>query len=386
MKLHEYQAKSILSGYGMTVPRSGVATTPQEARDVMRHLGSPAVIKAQVHAGGRGKGGGIKPVKTAEEAEDAAAAMLGTRLVTPQTGRTGAPVSMVMVEESLEIERELYVGIVVDATVRAPVVIASSAGGMEIEEIARDHPDLILREVVEPTVGFRAYQGRRLAAGMGLPANLANAIAEQIIRLYRAFIARDCSLAEINPMAITKSGQVVVMDAKMTMDDDAAFRQLDIPGLRDWSQEERLEAKAGQSGIAYVKLNGEVGCLVNGAGLAMASMDTIKEGGCEPANFLDVGGGAEPMRVAEAMGIILADRQVTSVLVNVFGGIARCDDIAEGIVRAMPERRRDLPIVVRFLGTNKEEGTRILQESGLNTYFVDSLAEATKTLREMRSS
>ena len=385
MKLHEYQAKSILASYGMPVPRGGVATTPQEARDVTRHVGTPAFVKAQVHAGGRGKGGGIKLIQSAEQAEDAAASMLGSRLVSPQTSLTGAPVSRVLVEECLDVEHELYLGIVIDAIAQAPVVIASKAGGMEIEEIALEHPDLILREVVQPTVGFRSYQGRRLAHAMELPSTLANPVADQIMRLYKAFVDKDCSLAEINPLVITKSGQVMVLDAKISIDDDAAFRQPDMPGLRDWTQEDLLEARAGQAGIAYVKLDGDVGCLVNGAGLAMATMDSIKVSGCSPANFLDVGGGAEPIRVAEAMGIILADPQVKRVLINVFGGIARCDDIAEGIVRAFSDSGKDLPLVVRFLGTNKDEGIRILKKDKPNTVFVDSISEATKALQEIAS-
>jgi succinyl-CoA synthetase beta subunit len=383
MKLHEYQAKSILASYGMPVPRSGVATTPQEARDVARHVGTPAFVKAQVHAGGRGKGGGIKLIESAEQAEDVAASMLGSRLISPQTSLTGAPISIVLVEESLDIEYELYLGIVIDAIAQAPVVIASKAGGMEIEEIALEHPGLILREVVQPTVGFRAYQGRRLAHAMGLPSNLANPVADQMMRLYKAFVDKDCSLVEINPLVITKSGQVMVLDAKMTIDDDAAFRQPDMPSLRDWTQEDILEAKAGQAGLAYVKLDGDVGCLVNGAGLAMATMDAIKASGCFPANFLDVGGGAEPIRVAEAMGIILADPQVKKVLINVFGGIARCDDIAEGIVRSYLDSGKELPLVVRFLGTNKDEGIRILKEAKPDTIFVDYISEATKVLQDI---
>ena len=382
MKLHEYQAKSILAGYGMTVPRSGVATTPLEARGVMSRVGSPAVVKAQVQAGGRGKGGGIKPVKTAEEAEDAAAAMLGTRLVTPQTGHDGAPVNRVMVEESLEIERELYVGIVVDAAARAPVVIASSAGGMEIEEIARDHPELILREVVEPMVGLRAYQGRRLAAGMGLPPALANTMADQMIRLYRAFIDRDCTLAEINPLALTEDGQLLALDAKLDFEDDALSRHADVQSLRDTEQEEPLELEASKFDISYVKLDGDVGCMVNGAGLAMATMDSITMAEAMPANFLDVGGGASEEQVAQAFRLLLSDPQVKRILVNVFGGILRCDVAARGIVAAAEEAEDRVPIVVRMLGTNADEGKEILAQSNLGVTLVNDLNEAADAIRQ----
>jgi len=381
MKLHEYQAKAIFSEYGIVVPQGGVAATPQEARDVAQRLAGPCVVKAQVHAGGRGKAGGIRLVATPEEAKQAAAAMLGSRLVTAQTGPAGAPVNQVLIEETLDVEQELYLGIVIDGGAQAPVVIASRAGGMAIEEIAAEHPELILKEVVDPVVGLRAFQGRRLAAGMGLPASIGNSLAQQMIRLYEAFMAKDCSLAEINPLVITKDDRVVALDAKLNLDDDALFRHPDMAAMRDWSQEEPLEAQAGQAGIAYVKLDGDVACLVNGAGLAMATMDTIKAGGYQPANFLDVGGGANPDRVAQAMAIVLEDPQAVRILVNVFGGIARCDDIARGIVQAMPEARKGIPIVVRLLGTNLEEGKRILQESGLNTYFVDELTEAIGVLK-----
>lgn len=386
MKLHEYQAKALFSKYGMVVPRGGVAATPQEARDVAQGLAGPCVVKAQVHAGGRGKAGGIRLVATPREAERAAAAMLGTRLVTAQTGPAGAPVSQVLVEETLEVERELYLGIVVDGGAQAPVVLASRAGGMEIEEIAAEHPELILREVANPIVGLRAFQGRRLAIGMGLPVSMVNTLAQQVMRLYEAFMANDCSLAEINPLVITKDERIVALDAKLSLDDDALFRHPDLAALRDWSQDEPLEAKAGQAGISYVKLDGDMACLVNGAGLAMATMDIAKAGGHDPANFLDVGGGADPDRVAQAMAIVLEDPQVARILVNVFGGIARCDDIARGIVKAVPEERKGIPIVVRFLGTNLEEGKRILQESGLNTYFVDRLSEATEVLKRLAAS
>ena len=380
MKLHEYQAKALLSLYGMLMPRGGVASTPKDAWAVAERLSAPCVVKAQVYAGGRGKAGGIRLVNTPEEAEQAAADMLGTRLVTAQTGPEGAPVSRVLVEEALEVERELYLGIVIDGQVQAPVMIASRAGGVEIEQVAAKHPELLLRETIDPVVGLRSFQGRRLATGMGLPASMANSLAQQMIRMYEAFTAKDCSLVEVNPLVVTRDGRLVALDAKVTLDDDALFRQQDMAALRDWGQDSPLEAKAGQAGIAYVKLDGDVGCLVNGAGLAMATMDTINAGGHRPANFLDVGGGADPDRVATAMGIILDDPQVTRILVNVFGGIARCDDIAQGIVQAIPEARKGVPLVVRLLGTKVEDGKRILTEAGLNIRFVDSLREATEAL------
>jgi len=383
MKTHEYQAKALLSKYGISVPRGGEAATPQEAREVAQRLGGPCVVKAQVHAGGRGKAGGVRLVATPEEAEQAATVMLGTRLVTHQTGPAGAPVNRVLVEETLDVERELYLGIVIDGVAQAPVVIASRAGGMDIEEISAEHPELILKEAADPVIGFQAFQGRRLVAGMGLPASVAGPLSQQMIRLYEAFVDNDCSLVEINPMVITKDEHVVALDAKLILDDDALFRHQDISALRDWDQDEPLEAKAGQAGIAYVKLDGNVGCMVNGAGLAMGTMDTIKASGSQPANFLDVGGGANPDRVAQAMNIILDDPMVESVLVNIFGGIARCDDIARGIVQAVPDWRKDLPIIVRFLGTNMEEGNDILRNSGLNTHFVSELAEATQVLKDL---
>ena len=383
MKLHEYQAKALLSMYGMLVPRGGVAATAQEAGEVARRLDGRCVVKAQVHAGGRGKAGGIVMVEKPQDVERVAASMLGQRLVTLQTGPAGAPVDRVLVEEALEVERELYLAILVDAEAEAPAVVASRAGGVNIEDIAAESPELILKEVVDPVVGLQAFQGRRLAASMGLPATMARSLAEQMISMYEAFAAKDCSLAEVNPMVTTKDGRVIALDAKLSVDDDALFRHPDMGALRDWSQGDPLEAKAGQMGIAYVKLEGDVGCLVNGAGLAMATMDTIEAGGYRPANFLDVGGGADPQSVAQAMAVLLEDPQVTRVLVNVFGGIARCDDIARGIVQAVPETRREMPIVVRLMGTNLEEGKRILQTSNLQTFFVEGMAEAVEVLRSL---
>ncbi|MBI4311384.1 MAG: ADP-forming succinate--CoA ligase subunit beta [Chloroflexi bacterium] len=381
MKLHEYQAKALLSMYGMLVPRGGLAATPAEARQVAERLGRPCVVKAQVYAGGRGKAGGIRMVQTPEEAEAAAASLLGTRLVTPQTGPGGAPVHRVLVEETLEIERELYLGVLIDGGVESVVVIASRAGGVNIETVAQEHPELVLRQVVDPVVGFQGFQGRRLAVDMGLPALMARSLARQMVAMYEVFIAKDCSLVEINPLVITKDGRPVVLDAKISVDDDALFRHEDLAALRDWDQLDPLEAKAGRAGIAYVKLDGDVGCLMNGAGMAMATMDAIKAAGLEPANFLDVGGAGDAERVAKAMSILLEDPSVKRVLVNIFGGIARCDDIARGIIQAVSPGQRNVPFVVRLLGTNLEEGKALFRASGLNVRFADTLLEAIEALK-----
>ena len=386
MKLHEYQAKELLASYGVQVPQGGVASTPAEANQVAQRLGGTAVVKAQVHAGGRGKAGGIRLVSTAQEAEQAAAALLGTRLVTAQTDPDGVPVSRVLVEQTMEVEQELYLGILIDGSVGGPVVIASRAGGMEIEEIATESPELILRVAIDPVVGFQPFQSRYLSRVMGLSADAAKALTPQLTALYRLFMERDCSMVEVNPLVVTNDQQIMALDAKVTIEDDALYRQPQMAELRDLSQEGPLEATALEKGIAYVKLDGEVGCLVNGAGLAMATMDTVRAAGFDPANFLDVGGGADPERVAESVRLVLEDPSVKRILVNVFGGIARCDDIARGIVLAMPEERKEMPIIVRFLGTNKEEGKQVLQESGLNIHPIADLNEGIEVLRKLATS
>ena len=383
MKLHEYQAKELLASYSVQIPEGGVASTPAEANRVAQRLGGTCVVKAQVHAGGRGKAGGIRLVSTAQEAEQAAAALLGTRLVTAQTDPDGVPVGRVLVEQTMEVEQELYLGILIDGSAGSPVVIASRAGGMEIEEIATESPELILRVAIDPVVGFQPFQSRYLSRAMGLSADAAKALTPQLTALYRLFMERDCSMVEINPLVVTKEQRIVALDAKVTIDDSALFRQPEIAELRDLSQENRLEATALERGIAYVKLDGEVGCLVNGAGLAMATMDTVRAAGFDPANFLDVGGGADPERVAETVRLVLEDPSVKRILVNVFGGIARCDDIARGIVLAMPKERREMPILVRFLGTNKEEGKRVLQDSGLTIHPIADLNEGVEVLRRL---
>ena len=386
MKLHEYQAKELLASYGVQVPEGGVASTPAEANRVAQRLSGTCVVKAQVHAGGRGKAGGIRLVSTTQEAEQAAAALLGTRLVTAQTDPDGVPVSRVLVEQTMEVEQELYLGILIDGSVGGPVVIASRAGGMEIEEIATESPELILRVAIDPVVGFQPFQSRYLSRAMGLNADAAKALTPQLTALYRLFMERDCSMVEVNPLVVTNEQQIMALDAKVTIDDSALFRQPQMAELRDLSQEEPLEATALEKGIAYVKLDGDVGCLVNGAGLAMATMDIVRAAGFGPANFLDVGGGADPERVAESVRLVLEDPSVKRILVNVFGGIARCDDIARGIVLAMPEERKEMPIIVRFLGTNKEEGKQVLQESGLNIHPIADLNEGIEVLRKLATS
>ena len=380
MKVHEYQAKAILKSYGVPVPRGGVASSGVEAKALTGELGGKAVLKAQVHAGGRGKAGGVAPVGSPEEAGGAASSLLGKQLVTAQTGPEGVPVRKLLVEETAQVSGELYLAITVDRVVRGPVVIASDAGGMEIEEVAAREPERVHREAVDPLLGFQPFQGRRLAKALGLDTALARPLSQIMGAIYRVFVEKDCSLVEINPLAITGDGRLVALDAKLELEDDSLFRHEDLTDLRDPEQENPFEARAREYGIAYVKLDGEVGCLVNGAGLAMATLDVISAAGTSPANFLDVGGGASEEKVAEAFGIILSDSQVKRVLVNVFGGILRCDIAARGIVMACRERGKSPPILARMLGTNVEEGKAILETSGLDVTFADSLEEVAKKL------
>ena len=383
MKVHEYQAKSIFEGHGVPVPRGGVVSNPGEAMDIARGLGGRAVVKAQVHAGGRGKGGGIVVAATPEEAERAAASLLGSRLVTPQTGPEGVPVARVLVEEVAEVARELYLGLTVDRSFGGPVMIASEAGGMEIEEVAATDPDKIFKEGVDPLVGFQPFQGRRLAYSLNVAPGLVRPVSQIMSAVYTIFVESDCSLVEINPLTVTGDGRVIALDAKLSIDDDALFRHPELRELRDPQQEDPYEAQAREYDIAYVKLDGDVGCLVNGAGLAMATMDVIRSTGSGPANFLDVGGGASTEKVARAFGIILSDPQVKRVLVNIFGGILRCDIAAAGIVKACEENGSQLPILARMQGTNVEEGKAILGGSGLNVTFADSLAEVTEKMKDL---
>ena len=381
MKVHEYQAKSILTAYGVPVPQGGVASTPAEASEIVKQLGGRGVIKAQVHAGGRGKGGGIVVVDTPQEAERAATSLLGARLITPQTGPQGVPVAKVLVEEVAEVTRELYLGLTIDRAFHGPVMIASEAGGMDIEEVASTQPERIHKEPINPLIGFQPFQGRRLCDALGLEPEHIRSASQLMVALYRIFVEKDCSLVEINPLAITRDRRVVALDAKLSFDDDAFFRHAELAEMRDPGQEDPFEAKAQEYDISYVKLDGDMGCLVNGAGLAMATMDVIRSAGASPANFLDVGGGASEEKVATAVGIILSDPQVKRVLVNVFGGILRCDIAARGIVKAYEERGAELPLLVRMLGTNVEQGKEILKGSGLNVTFADSLAEVAETMK-----
>jgi succinyl-CoA synthetase beta subunit len=366
MKIHEYQAKAILAQYTVPVPRGEVAFTVEEAEAIARRLGGSVVVKAQIHAGGRGKGGGVKVAKDSVEAVELARRILGMKLVTHQTGPEGRTVQRLLIEETLPIERELYLGIVLDRVQGKPVFMASAAGGMEIEEVAARTPELILKETIDPGVGLAAYQARKLAFGIGIPAASANAAVAAMMALSKAYLAMDASLAEINPFILTKDGKVYALDAKITFDDNALFRHKQLVDLRDLNEEDPLEVEASRFGLNYIKLDGTVGCMVNGAGLAMATMDIIKYAGGSPANFLDVGGGASAEQVKNAFRILLTDKNVKAVLINIFGGILRCDTLATGVVAAARDLNIQVPIVVRMEGTNVERGRQILLDSGFN--------------------
>jgi succinyl-CoA synthetase beta subunit len=366
MKIHEYQAKAILGQYNVPVPRGEVAFTVEEAEEVARRLGGSVVVKAQIHAGGRGKGGGVKVAKDSAEAVELARRILGMKLVTHQTGPEGRVVQRLLIEETLPIERELYLGIVLDRVQAKPVFMASSAGGMEIEEVAAKTPELILKETIEPGAGLASYQARKLAFGIGIPAASVNGAVAAMMALAKAYLAMDASLAEINPFILTKDGKVYALDAKITFDDNALFRHKQLVDLRDLNEEDPLEVEASRFGLNYIKLDGTVGCMVNGAGLAMATMDIIKYAGGSPANFLDVGGGASAEQVKNAFRILLTDKNVKAVLINIFGGILRCDTLATGVVAAAHDLKIQVPIVVRMEGTNVEKGRQILLESGFN--------------------
>ena len=366
MKIHEYQAKAILGQYNVPVPRGEVAFTVEEAELAARRLGGSVVVKAQIHAGGRGKGGGVKVAKDSVEAVELARRILGMRLVTHQTGPEGRTVQRLLIEETLPIERELYLGIVLDRVQAKPVFMASAAGGMEIEEVAAKTPELILKETIEPGVGLASYQARKLAFGIGIPAASANGAVAAMMALSKAYLAMDASLAEINPFILTKDGKVYALDAKINFDDNALFRHKQLVDLRDLNEEDPLEVEASRFGLNYIKLEGTVGCMVNGAGLAMATMDIIKYAGGSPANFLDVGGGASADQVKNAFRILLTDKNVKAVLINIFGGILRCDTLATGVVAAARDLKIQVPIVVRMEGTNVEQGRQILLDSGFN--------------------
>jgi succinyl-CoA synthetase beta subunit len=376
MKLHEYQAKELLAGFGVPVPQGSVASNKQEAIAAAEKLGGAAVVKAQVHAGGRGKAGGVKVAATPDEAGAYAESLIGTTLVTFQTGPQGAPVHKVLVEQTMDIDREIYFSITTDGGMRRPVIIASAEGGMEIEEVAQNEPEKVHTEPIDPAIGFQPFQGRRIAGFLSLPTDQVRAFVWLADACYKAYMAKDASMIEINPLVLTKDGRMLALDAKVSVDDDALFRHKLEAELRDSSQEDPLEVEASEAGIAYVKLDGNVGCMVNGAGLAMATMDIIKLYGRAPANFLDVGGGATKERVAEAFKIILADEKVEAILVNIFGGIMRCDVLAEGIVTAARELGLEVPLVVRLEGTNVVRGKAILAESGLAIISADSLGDA----------
>ncbi len=385
MKVHEFQAKEILKAYGVAVPRGRVARTAGEAEAVARDLGGTVVVKAQIHAGGRGKGGGIKLAKDAEEAGRVAGEILGMNLVTHQTGPRGRKVRQVLVEEASDIETELYLGIVLDRSSATLTMIGSRAGGMEIETVAEKTPEKILKETVDPGAGLQAFQARRLAFGLGLEGDLLRQGVRFVSALYEACAATDCSLAEINPMVVTRKGRLLALDAKMNFDDNALYRHKEIRELRDKDEEDPLEVEASVYDLNYIKLDGEVGCMVNGAGLAMATMDIVKLAGASPANFLDVGGSTNVARVRNAFRILMSDTDVKTVLINIFGGIVRCDRVAEGIVQALKETTVNVPMVIRLQGTNAEEGARILEQSNLEFHVARGLREAADKVAEQVS-
>ena len=377
MKIHEYQGKELLKKFGVPVPRGIVARTTDEAFAAAQELGTtPVVVKAQIHAGGRGKGGGVKLAKSAEEAREIAEKMLGMKLVTHQTGPEGREVRVLLIEEGLSIDREFYLGIVLDRASGRPVFMASAAGGMDIEEVAAKTPEKISKEAIDPAVGFRSFQARKLAFALGLPNELVNQAAKFMQTLYTAFEAMDASLVEINPFLLTKDNRLIALDAKVNFDDNALFRHPDYKELRDLNEEEPLEIEASKYDLNYIKLDGTIGCMVNGAGLAMATMDIIKLAGGEPANFLDVGGGASQERVEAAFKILLADEHVRAVLINIFGGIVRCDMVARGVVGAAKSLDVKIPVVVRLEGTNVEEGQRVIRDSGMNFTVASGMKDA----------
>jgi succinyl-CoA synthetase beta subunit len=377
MKIHEYQAKAILARHGVPVPRSDVAYNAIEAGEIARRLGGGVVVvKAQIHAGGRGKGGGVKLAKSADEAEALARAMIGMTLITHQTGPEGRVVSRVLVEEGLQMTRELYLSVVLDRASGKPVMMASAAGGMDIEEVAASTPEKIFRIYIEPGAGLVPFQARQLGFGIGLDGPLANKAVKLMSSLYDAFVATDASLIEINPLVVTKAGELLALDAKMTFDDNALYRHQYIKDLRDFGEEDSLEIEASKFSLNYIHLDGNIGCMVNGAGLAMATMDIIKLAGGEPANFLDVGGGANAEQIKNAFRILMSDKNVKAVLINIFGGILRCDVLAQGVIGAVKELGVPVPIVIRMEGTNVDEGKRLLHESGMNFTTADSMGEA----------
>jgi len=384
MKIHEYQAKAILAKHGVPVPRGEVAFSAAEAGDIARRLGgSVVVVKAQIHAGGRGKGGGVKLARSPGDAEKIAANMLGMTLVTHQTGPDGRVVGRVLVEEGLQMQRELYLSLLLDRAAGKPVMMASAAGGMDIEEVAAKTPEKIVRVYIEPGVGLVPFEARQLGFAIDLDGTQMNKFVRLATALYEAFVATDASLVEINPLVVTQAGDLLALDAKMNFDDNALYRHADLKDLRDLGEEDPLEIEASKFSLNYIHLDGNIGCMVNGAGLAMATMDIIKLAGGEPANFLDVGGGANAEQIRNAFKILTSDRNVRAVLINIFGGILRCDVLAQGVIGAVKELGVRVPIVIRMEGTNVEEGKRLLEQSRMNFTTADSMDEAAERVVQL---
>lgn len=384
MKIYEYQAKELLRSYSIPVPQGVFVRKPSEAVEAALAAGGDQfVLKAQIHAGGRGKGGGIRPVRDVSAVADVASQLLGSRLITPQTGPEGLPVTGLLVEAAVEIRKELYLAVLIDRVKACPVLIATAEGGTEVEQLSIESPERVKSEWVDPGVGLRPFQAARLAFSLGLPTHLVRVCSDTIMNLYRFFIEKDCSHAEINPLVITEQETMLALDAKVVFDDNALFRHPDIVSLRDTSQEDPLEVKASTHKLNYIKLKGNVGCMVNGAGLAMATMDLIKAAGGEPANFLDVGGGATDESIRQGFRILLSDRDVRLVFINIFGGILRCDTLARGVAKAVAELRVGFPVVVRMEGTNVEQGRNILAESGLRFHMATDMRDAAEMVKSL---
>jgi succinyl-CoA synthetase beta subunit len=384
MKIHEYQAKAILARHGVPVPRGEVAFSAAEAGEIARRLGGDlVVVKAQIHAGGRGKGGGVKLAKSPDQAERLARDMIGMTLVTHQTGPEGRVVSRVLVEEGLQMTRELYLSLLLDRAAGKPVIVASAAGGMAVEEVAASTPEKIVKVYIEPGVGFVPFEARQIGFAIGLDGPQVNKAVTLMAALYEAFLATDASLIEINPLVVTAAGDLLALDAKMTIDDSSLYRHPDLRDLRDLGEEDPLEVEASKFSLNYIHLGGNIGCMVNGAGLAMATMDIIKLAGGEPANFLDVGGGANAEQIRNAFNILMSDKNVNAVLINIFGGILRCDVLAQGVIAAVDELGVSVPIVIRMEGTNVDQGKKLLRESGMNFTTVDSMGEAAQKVVQL---
>jgi succinyl-CoA synthetase beta subunit len=387
LKIHEYQAKAVLARFGVPVPRGEVAFSAAEAGEIARRLGGPiSVVKAQIHAGGRGKGGGVKLAKSAQEAEQIAAQMIGMNLVTHQTGPEGKKVGRVLIEEGLQIDRELYLSLLIDRASQSPVIIASAAGGMDIEEVAARTPEKIVKEYIDRGTGIVPFEARKIAFAIGLDGALAGKMVKLLASIYKAFTETDASMIEINPLIVTRGGDLLALDAKVTFDDNALYRHPDLKDLRDLTEEDPLEVEASKFSLNYIRLDGTIGCMVNGAGLAMATMDIIKLAGGEPANFLDVGGGASAEQIKNAFRILMADKNVRAVLINIFGGILRCDILAQGVIAAVQDLHVPVPIVIRMEGTNVEAGKRMLKESGLDFTTADSMGEAAERVVALASA